>query len=366
MYPLKFYPIYKERIWGGTALAQRLGRELSSDKVGESWDVACHPNGTSVIANGPWIGRSLDQIAKHYGRQLLGTSLRDADIRKFPLLMKILDASDRLSVQVHPDDEYASENEAGELGKSELWYILHAAPGARIVYGLEPGVTREGLATGLESGCLDGVLRWVEVYSGDVFDIPAGLVHALGGGIIVAEIQQNSDTTYRVFDYNRLDDCGKIRELHAAKALNVVDFSHGDGAGAGREPVVGFIVQESESCTRRIMVANKHFAVELLDLKPFDSSVAGYSEVATGSRFLILTCTEGNSAIHHRAGTTELRLGESCLIPASLGRFELRSIGGAATIMKSFVPDFELDIVKPLREAGYYRRTVGRSIGGLA
>lgn len=361
MYPLKFHPIYKERIWGGTALAQRYGRQLPSDHVGESWDVACHPNGTSIISNGPWMGKPLDQIVWHYGRQLLGTSLRDEDVRKFPLLMKILDASDKLSVQVHPDDDYAAENENGELGKAELWYIMHAEPGSSIVYGLEPGVTKEALAAGLREGVLDGLLRSVEVHHGDVFYIPTGLVHALGAGVLVAEIQQNSDSTYRVFDHNRVDDAGKPRELHVEKALDVIDFA----PKGCRGPVKGAVTEEKELLTRRLVAANKHFAVELVSLRPSESDDCGCQEVASGSKFSILTCTGGNCSMRHASGDTELGAGESCLVPALAGRYELRAVGGPCSLMKSYVPDFELDVVKPLRDAGYDKDSAGSLVGGL-
>ena len=202
-YPLLFEPILKEKIWGGDTLYKKYGMDLPSPNIGESWNIACHENGMSVVANGSLKGKTLEEVIHLRGRALLGTSLGDEHIEKFPLLIKILDATDILSVQVHPDDTYAKIHENGELGKTEMWYVIDAKPDASLVYGVKEGTTREEFKAAIEGGYLEKYLKRLEVESGDVVFMPAGMVHAIGAGILICEIQQNSDTTYRVYDWNR-------------------------------------------------------------------------------------------------------------------------------------------------------------------
>ena len=227
-YPLQFKPEMKERIWGGRALEQ-FGLELPEGAIGEGWMIGDHPNGTTKVMNGALAGMGLDEIREQFGREFFGTKGYAEDGR-FPLLIKLLDCNDDLSIQVHPTDSY-DRLPKGELGKTEMWYILAAEPGAKIIYGLKEGVDRSALAAAIEEGRVMDCLQEVPVEAGDAFYIPAGTVHALCAGVVVAEIQQNSDTTYRVFDYNRPGLDGKLRELHVEDSLNVTAY---EGAGASR------------------------------------------------------------------------------------------------------------------------------------
>lgn len=339
LYPLFFYPIHKERIWGSQKLAEKYNRDLPSDKIGESWEIACHDNGTGLIRNGPLTGISLLNAIEKYGEKLLGSAVYDASYRKFPLLIKILDAADVLSVQVHPDDDYANIHENGELGKTEMWYVIDAVPDAKLVYGVKPGVTRETFRLSLEKARLEECLQTLEVKAGDVLYIPAGLVHAIGAGIMICEIQQNSDTTYRVYDWNRVDDKGSRRELHIEKALEVIDFDsrHTSNKLPGLE-------LNTEGGRRILYIACDYFAMEKLIV---DGAMDLYID---GKRFQTLTCIEGSGKIHFDGGVDMISSGGSCLIPASLNKI---SVEGNCTLIRAYVPDKQANIIQPLLKQGY-------------
>jgi len=203
---MKLKPVLKDIVWGGYRLAGEYGKsENPNKKIAESWELAAHKNGVNIIENGEHAGKTLSEV---WGAE------------KFPLLIKFIDAKQKLSVQVHPNDGYAKKFE-GEQGKTEMWYIVDASPGAQIVYGLNGGYTRRELQNFIDAGKFEDCLNYITVKPGDVYFIPAGLVHAIGAGILIAEIQQNSDTTYRFYDYNRAGDDGKPRELHIQQALDV-------------------------------------------------------------------------------------------------------------------------------------------------
>lgn len=338
-YPLFFHPIHKERIWGGRKLAEKYGRALPNDKIGESWEITCHYNGMGIIQNGPLEGLSLQEAIEKCGEELLGSAIYNDSYRKFPLLIKILDAADVLSVQVHPDDEYAYANENGELGKTEMWFIIDAKPGSKLVYGIKPGVSKEDFQRCLEQGHLEECLRELEVKPGDVLYIPAGLVHAIGAGILICEIQQNSDTTYRVYDWNRVDDKGNPRELHIKKALDVIDFE----GRRSTERLKGLKLRQ-EGGQRIIYVACEYFAMEKL-------IVDGNMELKLdGRRFQTLTCLEGNCTMEFEGGSADLLPGQSCLVPASLPNILLK---GTCTVIRAYVPDRENNIIQPLLQLGY-------------
>lgn len=215
MEPLFLKPVFHEKIWGGTALKDHFDYDIPSDKTGECWAISGHKNGLSVIENGEYKGQTLDVLYQQHP-ELFGKETG----KEFPLLVKILDANDKLSVQVHPDDAYGKIH-AGELGKTECWYIIDAKPGAKIVYG-HNAKTRAELEKMIEEGDWKDLLHEVEVQPGDFFYVPSGMVHAIGEGILILETQQSSDTTYRVYDYDRRDDQGQLRELHLEDSLNVI------------------------------------------------------------------------------------------------------------------------------------------------
>ena len=202
LYPLRFQPLFQGRIWGGNGLFTEFGRSLPRDKIGESWEITCREGAVSQVAAGPLKGKKLTELMAEYGAALLGEKIAAGN--GFPLLLKILDAQDILSVQVHPDDGFAAVHE-GSVGKNEVWYILKAEPGAKIVYGLRPEVTKEDFVSALKRGQLAACLNEVAVRPGEIYPVPPGLVHALGKGIMVVELQQNSDLTYRIYDWDRVD-----------------------------------------------------------------------------------------------------------------------------------------------------------------
>ncbi len=220
-YPLKSVPVFKPRIWGGRRLAEVFGKELPPDqKIGESWEIADLPEGQSRIANGPFAGQTLGEVVRRHAEDIAGA--RDFP-RQFPLLIKFLDAQQVLSVQVHPDAETCRRMGKG-APKTECWYIIRAEPGAVIYKGFKPGVTRERFARAIEDGTAADLLAAVAVRPGECHFIPAGTVHSLGAGLLIAEVQTPSDTTYRVFDWNRVDESGRPRPLHIAEALESIHF----------------------------------------------------------------------------------------------------------------------------------------------
>lgn len=212
--PLFLKPVFQEKIWGGSRLRSVFGFDIPNDKIGEDWAISAHPHGVSVVENGPFKGWKLDDLWKEH-KELFGHPSEPV----FPLLIKILDAEDDLSVQVHPDDAYGMAHE-GELGKTECWYIIDAEPGAEIIYG-HHAKTREELAEMIQDSRWDDLLKKVPVKKGDFFYVPSGTIHAIGKGIMILETQQSSDTTYRVYDYDRKDDQGNARELHIQQSIDV-------------------------------------------------------------------------------------------------------------------------------------------------
>ena len=332
IYPLAFEPVFKDYIWGGRNLETKLGRALPPGTVAESWEVAAHPNGQTKVAAGPLSGYTLDALQARLGERLLGQA---ADAANFPLLIKLLDANRWLSVQVHPDDAYAREH-AGELGKTELWIILHAEPGAELIYGLKDGVTREQFAQAAANGAIEHMLHHVSIRSGDAVYVPAGTVHALGPGAIVAEIQQNSDTTYRLYDWGRSGADGQSRPLHVQQALDVIDWRVVEPEIA-RPPVLSSPdgwVREILSDLRTIggaasdlraadgaATACPFFQVERLTGRPG----AVWSDICAGDAFQIWAALSGSATLHWAGAPVELRAVSWLLLPAALGAFELRS-----------------------------------------
>lgn len=244
--PLFLQSVMHEKIWGGTKLRDEFGYEIPSDKVGEYWAISAHPNGVSTVKNGRFAGQKLDTLyAEH--RELFG----DRSEPVFPLLTKILDANDWLSVQVHPDDAYGLKHE-GELGKTECWYIIAADEGAEIIYG-HNAKSKEELREQIESKNWDQLLTKIKVKAGDFFYVPSGTMHAIGSGILILETQQSSDTTYRVYDFDRKDDAGNLRELHLEKSIDVLNI----GEPANSRPVN----LQVDNLSSTLLVANDFFAV---------------------------------------------------------------------------------------------------------
>lgn len=318
-YPLQFKPEMKERVWGGRALEQ-FGLELPPGAIGEGWMIGDHPNGTTKVINGELAGLGLDQIRETYGAAWFGSRGFSEKNGRFPLLIKLLDCNDDLSVQVHPTDSY-ERLPAGELGKTEMWYILAAKPDAKIIYGLQPNIDRAALESAIHEGRIMECLQEVPVKAGDAFYIPAGTVHALCAGVVVAEIQQNSDTTYRLYDYNRPGLDGQLRELHIEDSLNVIAY---EGAGATRMETGNLDAGQWLEIAR-----SPYFVVE-------KGIVSGPWALSTAPEsFVILVIAEGEGTLSWDGGSQAVKAGECFLLPATLGSYEL---DGQLTVLRSELP----------------------------
>lgn len=335
-YPIKLFDILKERIWGGRRLACILGKTLPEGRsIGESWEVSDRENDVSVVANGPYAGTRLSELRKQWGEELIGGHGLEAGRGRVPLLIKFIDASEVLSVQVHPDNDYAAEHHPGELGKTEAWYVIHAEPGARIVFGLKPGTNRDALRSAIEAGKVEDLLQYVPASTGDCFFTPAGTVHALGAGLVVYEVQQNSDVTYRFYDWNRVGLDGKPRELHIEHSLKVVNFSIPQDT-----PCTPITVRERRGDVSRLI----HCPFFVLDrIDPFYT----FESTTAGTGFHILTAVAGQgevralnpsgAAVSAGVASVPLRTGESMLLPASLGPYDIRPVG-SLRVLRTFVP----------------------------
>ncbi|WP_106766641.1 type I phosphomannose isomerase catalytic subunit [Paenibacillus faecalis] len=318
-YPLLFQPEFKERVWGGRALEQ-FGLNIPEGHIGEGWMIADHPNGTTSVVNGELAGLGLDQVREKFGAKWFGKKGFSEVNGRFPLLIKLLDCNDDLSVQVHPTDDYEGLPE-GELGKTEMWYVLDAKPDAKIIYGLKEDVTREVLKKALEDGTVMDTLQTVPVKAGDSFYIPAGTVHALCAGVVVAEIQQNSDTTYRIYDYNRPGLDGKPRELHIEDSLNVTAY---EGSGATTMSTDHAVPGQWLELAR-----SPYFIVE-------KGIVEGpWSLKTTDDSFTILVICDGEGTIKWDEGSQTFSSGQCFLLPASLGSYTLE---GNSTVLRSYLP----------------------------
>ena len=300
---MKIKPVYKEPIWGGSKMKEYFSKDIPSGHTGESWELACHENGMSIIENGPYMGKSLYEIIKSDPEGMMGKNFKKED--KFPILIKILDAKDNLSVQVHPSDDYASIHENGELGKTEMWYVADAEIDSKLVYGLKEGITKEEFIKAVEDDEIEKSLNFVDVKKGDVFFMPSGKVHAIGKGILIIEIQQNSDTTYRVYDYKRKDANGNQRDLHIDKAIDVIDFENNKKNKSIKNKNEEIIGDCKYFKVKKIDITNERLIVN--ERKAFQS----------------IFSLEGNGVIIHNNEKYKLSMGDTYFIPASIKGFKI-------------------------------------------
>ena len=324
LYPLLFEPVLKSYLWGGRNL-ERLGRALPAEGVvAESWEIAGHEEGATVVANGPYAGRTLVEVHAARKLDLIGRRNAWAQKRgKFPLLIKLIDASQALSVQVHPDDAYALRHEGNELGKTEMWVVLHARPGAELILGVAAGTTREAFHAGIVEGRLEPFLHRVPVKTGDHVCVPAGTLHAIMDGLLIAEIQQNSNTTYRVYDWNRVDAAGRPRPLHVDKALDVIDFSRVE---PGICPPA--LLAEGAGVRRWELCRNRYFVTERVELAP-GAAFHGRCDGAT----LEIWGAIASCATINQVALDAVRF---ALLPAALGDFTVAA-HEAATLLRTYV-----------------------------
>lgn len=306
LHPLRFEPILRRYIWGGRRLGDELGKPIGAgNDYAESWEIVDHGDDQSVVAAGPLSGATLGQLVRDHGRELFG---RHNPLRRFPLLLKLLDANRKLSVQVHPNDRQAARLDPPDLGKTEAWVVLGAAPGGRIYAGLKSGCDRAALAESIQEGRCVELLHSFEPQVGDCVFIPAGVVHALGEGLLIAEIQQASDTTYRLYDWDRVQPDGSPRPLHIEQALDVIDF--GAGPVAPQSPQI--IGRTGELMFNELLVACDKFELSRWTLDSKDV-------VGGDGRFHILLVVSGELDVAGDAAGEPLVRGQSILAPASCG-----------------------------------------------
>jgi mannose-6-phosphate isomerase len=320
LYPLKFAPIYKQIVWGGENISKYFNRDIGLEHVAESWELCCRDEGTSVVSTGELKGMSLGGLILKYEEQLVGVKTFREFGYRFPLLIKLIDANENLSVQVHPDDVYARIN-GDSCGKNELWYILAAKADAEIVYGVKKNETKRNFNKAVFDNKVEQALNMVEAVAGDAFYVPAGKVHAILSGILIAEIQQNSNTTYRIYDWGRVDKDGNSRPLNTAQALEVIDFN-----SQNRQELCAQIVGNIDYNTDEI-VRTEYFNIDRISIH--DSFVS-----ATDGSFIILMCVNGSGTIIYDGGNCSIIFGETILLPACIGAF---TITGIMTLLSIFM-----------------------------
>ncbi|MUT67764.1 mannose-6-phosphate isomerase, class I [Paenibacillus sp. NEAU-GSW1] len=300
--PIYLQPVFQERIWGGTKLKELFGYSIPNERTGECWAVSAHPNGQSIVKDGPYQGMPLGTLWTAHPELFRSNS------PVFPLLIKLLDASDDLSVQVHPDDAYAGKHENGELGKTECWYIVDAEPGAAIIYGHEAS-SKEELEQRIQNGQWDELLTKVPVKPGDFFYVPSGTIHALGKGIVVLETQQSSDTTYRVYDYDRRDKNGHLRELHLEKAIDVTTIPQAYTPAA-------YQTKTHEGTAVTTFVSNSFFSVEKWD-------VSGKTGMPAHDQYTLASVINGSGKLRTPDSEYSLNKGDHLILPVGFGPYEL-------------------------------------------
>ena len=322
LYPLKFEPICLEKIWGGNRLKTLLNKKYDSPNCGESWELSGVEGNVSVVANGFLAGNDLNDLIEIYMGDLVGESVFEKFGNEFPLLIKFIDAQDDLSIQVHPNDKLAKERH-NAYGKTEMWYVVDAAEKALINAGFNQPVDKLKYIEYFENGNLTEILQYDEVKSGDVFFIPAGRVHAIGKGCLVAEIQQTSDVTYRIFDYNRKDSEGSERELHTEMALDAIDFSYLPDYKTSYEAVLNKSTE---------IVSCNYFTTHILEFdQPLEKD---YHKLDS---FVIYMSLEGKFEITTEEGTERISKGETVLIPASIESLQLKPLSGKVRLLEVYI-----------------------------
>ena len=310
LYPLKFKPILKEKIWGGSKLNTFLHKDSDSNQVGESWEISDVEGDFSIVAKGDLQGKTLRSLIEQYQSELVGKSIYEHFQNKFPLLIKFIDAKENLSVQLHPDDVLAKKRH-NSFGKPEMWYIMQADEGCGIIVGFKDGVSVEDYENSLKNNSIEDLLNFEEVNPGDTFFIKPGLIHAIGKGVVLAEIQQTSDITYRVYDYNRTDDEGNSRQLHTEEAKEAIDFEAND------EYKIDYTSKENNKTS---LVENQYFKTKQIKLS--QDLTLDYSSTDS---FVIYMNIEGDTKVSTERGDEVLKAGETLLIPACIDEVKITS-----------------------------------------
>ncbi|UOK43818.1 MULTISPECIES: type I phosphomannose isomerase catalytic subunit [Flavobacterium] len=318
VYPLVFEPILKERIWGGTKLSSLLHKSIPTDTTGESWELSTVPGDVSIVANGGYAGLSINDLILKFPEEIMGKNVYDNFGTEFPLLFKFLDAKEDLSIQLHPNDELAKKRH-NSFGKTEMWYVMQADPGAEIIVGFKEKSSADEYLYHLENKSLPSILNKVSVKKGDVFFLETGTIHAIGAGTVIAEIQQTSDITYRIYDWDRVDAQGNARELHIEQALDAITYD--EVASKKKYETVANMSNPVVDCA--------YFSTNVI---PLDGKM---NFTKNGTSFTVLVCTEGDFSVVNGSGVEfKFKMGDTILLPAALTDFELV---GFATLLEIFI-----------------------------
>ena len=337
LYPLKFIPIYINKIWGGNKLKNDLNKNINQNNIGESWEVSTNKDKVSIVKNGSYKNDKLTDLIKKYPKELLGASYNKNT--KFPLLLKIIDATKKLSVQVHPDDQLAKKLENGS-GKTEMWYVLDATPEAKLYIGLKQIENKEQLRQVIKEGKLENHLNEIDVSKGDFFFIPSGTVHAIGGGLMLVEIQQNSNTTYRLYDWNRVDDAGNSRELHLENGIKATNLNLNI---KGNQVL---LQKKTTEYKQEILCTSEYFITNKINLK---GTIPVQNE-----NFVLLTCIKNEGEIIYGDNKSEtIKLGESVMLPANLKNVKLK---GNMNLLKMYIPENLDKHMSKLKEEGFNKK----------
>ncbi|TWJ02327.1 mannose-6-phosphate isomerase [Mucilaginibacter frigoritolerans] len=322
LYPLKFKTIYKDKIWGGQKIKTYLHKDFGSlPNCGETWEISGVKSDVSVVADGALAGESLADLLEKYQDELVGKKVYDHFGNIFPLLIKFIDANEDLSIQVHPDDELAKKRH-NSFGKTEMWYVIEADPGSTLIAGFNKELTQQEYLNKFNSGHLTDVLNKEDVKAGDVFFLPAGRVHTIGKGLLIAEIQQTSDITYRIYDFDRVDDKGNKRELHTEEALAAIDYKHYSEYKTQYQP-------EKDKAVH--LVSCPYFTTNLLDFT--HGTTKDYSSLDS---FVIYVCVEGEFTVKHNNDAYPVKMGDCILLPKSINKVELETTKGFK-ILESYI-----------------------------
>ncbi|WP_339609056.1 type I phosphomannose isomerase catalytic subunit [uncultured Planktosalinus sp.] len=318
-YPIKFQPILKEKVWGGTKLMKLLNKSSLASNVGESWEISDVENNISVVSNGLLKGQSISEIVRDYKEELLGKHVFKQFGNKFPLLFKFIDAKKTLSVQLHPDDVLAKKRH-NSFGKTEMWYIIQADTDSELILGFNQKINKNIFLNAVENNQIEAILHKEKIKQGDAFYISPGLVHAIGAGVLLAEIQQTSDVTYRIYDWNRPDTNGQLRELHNDLAINAIDFD----ANTNKK-------FSSEKKNSPLLVESPYFSVSV-----FNTKDQTYRNISKIDSFVVYMCVSGNTEINCEGASENLITGETVLIPAAVQEIYFKN--GNAQLLEIYVP----------------------------
>jgi mannose-6-phosphate isomerase len=322
LYPLKFKTIYKDKIWGGQKIKSYLHKDFGNlPNCGETWEISGVKSDVSIVANGALQGESLAALLEQYGADLVGDKVYSHFGNIFPLLVKFIDANEDLSIQVHPDDELAKKRH-NSFGKTEMWYIIEADPGSSLIAGFNRELDEQTYLEYFNSGRLTEILNKEDANAGDVFFLPAGRVHTIGKGLLLAEIQQTSDITYRIYDFDRVDDKGNKRELHVEEALAAIDYKHYPEYKTSYQPKKNETVK---------LVTCPYFTTNVLDFT--ENTTKDYSNLDS---FVIHVCLAGAYTVKHNGASYPVKMGESILLPKTIDKIELETTSGFK-ILESYI-----------------------------